>query len=148
MKRLLFSCAVFFLGLASLVEARGNKEKLATPVYEDQTNRTQFSSVLVGTTTAVKVHTPSVYRGARDERHLRVQNNSTADSLNSLHIATYPIKMQDGFLSSTTTANTFVIPADQYLDLSPKTTYYATYDSGGSSAGVRVQLDYHDPAGD
>jgi hypothetical protein len=129
------------------VFARGNKEKLATAIFEDQTNRTEFSAVDVGTTTAQKLFTPNRYMGARDDRHLRIQNNSTDTSLNSLHIATYTIKMQDGFLSSTTTANTFIIPAGLYLDLSPKTTYYGIYDAGASSTGVHVQVDFHDPSG-
>lgn len=139
----LILAALFALTSPSLIFARGNGAKVATPVYEDQTNGTEFSSVNVGTTTAVKLNTPIPYKGARDERHLRIQNNSTS---NSLHIATYTIKMQDSFLSSTVTANTFVIGAVSYLDLSPKTTYYGIYDSGASSQGAHVQLDFHNPA--
>jgi len=146
MKKLLLLLALIFLGLPLKAEARGNKEKLATPIYEDQTNRSEFFSTIVGTVATTKVHTPRTYTvGNPDERHLRIQN--TAASAN-LHITTYSANNNSNVFLASNTVNSFVIPAGNYLDLSPKTTYYAIWEVGNSSHPVRKQLDSHDPSFD
>lgn len=145
MKRILLSCALIVLGLAPAAMARGNKEKLATPIYEDQTNRTEFFSTVVGTVSTVKVHTPKPYSSARDERHLRIENAAVSANL---HITTYTATNTSNVFLASNTVNSFIITPGNYLDLSPKTTYYAIWEVGNSSYPVRKQVDFHDPSGD
>lgn len=146
MKRLILPM-LLLVGFVSNAEARGNKEKFATPVYEDQTNRTEFLPVMVGTTALTKVHTPRPYisNGTDDERHLRLQNGSGGSTL---YLATFTLSNASSLAFASMTAHMFGVPAGEYLDLSPRTTYYAIWEVSAGSHSVRKQVDFHAPSGE
>src|SRR5574343_53196 len=81
MKKLLL-LSITVLAVTAVVNARGPKEKLSTPVYQDDGNQAEALIVRVGTQPFIKIYTPSLDESTRK---LYIRNMSTS---NLLHIST------------------------------------------------------------
>lgn len=128
---------------SSQVYAR-DPNKWAQPTFEDPATAVSIYNVRVGTYTSTKLYMPDQNR---DVRGIWFSNPS---SLYRLFIATTSWNYATTIVNSTTTSpSTFMLepsthPVLSFMELSVKTTFYASFEIGGTTQTIRLRELWND----